>query len=270
MIWLLAAGLAQAQPSPPDAEGRYWEARLAESADGDVDGAIATYTQLAESPQVRDSPALRARILEALGRAHWSLGQYDNARVAFDGCRRIETSGMAAVDTSVCAELSRQVALAQGAVRRIPTTWTFNLDDPHGFVLFADRGTMLLERQGGRSALVWEQELGLGGTAELAVALDTPADTPTGVRLQLRSTLERTVLELVIVDVFGRTYVPNQRFVADPTQRTWDVAFADVVPRVPTWPALDPKKIAQVKLLAGSLSDERTSHRLLITQVTFY
>lgn len=270
MFGLLAAAFALAQPSPPDAEGRFWEARLAESSEGDIAGAIVTYTQLAESQAVRETPALRVRVLEALGRAHWSLGQFENAREAFDGCRRIETSGMAAVDTSSCADLSRQVALQQSAVRKIPTTWTFAPDDPHGFVLFADRGTMYLDERDSLSSLVWEQELGTGGVAELVVALDKPEQAPTGVRLQASSTLADTAIELVVVDEFGRIYGQNQYLAPDARMRTWDINFTSLEPRSPSWPALDPRKIAQVRLRAGTVSDGRTSHRLQFNQVTFY
>ena len=170
LLGLLVPSSAHAQSRPPDAEVTYWEAQLAISSRGDLQGAIELYRGLLADSRVRDDHELRARVLEALGRAYWSLSELDLAREAFEACHRLESSGQSSISRN-CAHLSRQVVLEQGAIRSLPTTWTFEEDTTHGLVLFSEQGTM--RREGGRrdGVLIWDQELDPQSVADLAVGM---------------------------------------------------------------------------------------------------
>jgi len=263
--------LAHAQPRPPDAEFAYWEAQLAISSRGDLREAIAAYRGLLADARVRSNHALRARVLEALGRAHWSLSELEAAREAFEACHRLESSGQTTQGRN-CVHLARQVNLEQGAIRSIPSMWTFEEDTTHGFVLFSDQGTM--RREGGRTdgVLVWTQELDPQTVADLAVGMDVDGDPPSGMRLTVQSPLERTVLDLVLVDELGRTYEAETVFGADEKVREWEIDFTEMQPRLPSWPELDRSRISSVHLRASRppLSEGRARHRILLDDISFY
>lgn len=271
--WLLIAlaAPAVAAPGPPDAETRYLEARLVESAEGDLEKAITIYRELARELEGKEQAELRARVLLALGEAHHSLGQLRPARQAFDACRRISTSGLASVDTSACAAGSRRVALEEGAIRELPLSWSFE-DAAHGFVLFSELGSMTVEDTGRDRCLVWTEEVDGPRLADLVVALAPEAGAPDGIRLEVRTEGTDALLEIVVEDMGGRTYTwyDNRKrlfFSADSRPRVWEIAIAQLQPLDPAWPALDPRQIALIRLRDSTYArrtGERSRHRIIL------
>jgi len=259
---------ASANPSPPDLEARYWAAKLYESAYGDLDRAIEVYQQLAREADSPEQAPMRARALLAAGRALHATGQLAEARRAFDACRRITTSGqLQNVDTDACAVGGRQVALEQGAIRRIPTRWTF--DEPeHGFVLLAERGSMSIEPRDEQRALVWSQDVAGPQIADLVVALDRPEPPPRAARLSLHSEDDNALLEFIVEDERGYAYtLSGKLFRADRELRIWEIDFADLEPLDQDWPALDPARISSLRLrdsTGSQLPDLRTRHRIVL------
>ena len=266
---LLAAGLslsALAGRGPPDAETRYLEARLVESAEGDLEKAIGIYAELARELEGKEQAAIRARVLEALGEAHRTLGQLDKARQAFDACRRISTSGLATVDTSGCAARARLVALEEGSVQRLPLSWSFE-DANHGFVLFSELGSMAVEDTGADRCLVWTEDVDGPRLADLIVAMSPSLGPIEGIRLEARTEGLRAILFIVVEDTSGRTYGQRAFFEAVDRPRIWDIDVSDLEPLDPTWPDLDPASIARIRIRDGTgtrLPDERSRHRIII------
>lgn len=269
---LLLPMAAGAQPAPPEASTRYREALLEISASANMDRAIRTYRELLEDPSVRATPWMHVRVLEGLGHAYWSLGELQRALEAFEDCRKVELTGQIPDKAHRCASLARMVALEQGSIRTTETGWTFAPGTSHSFVLLSERGTMRLERTSpDDGVLVWEQELEAEGIAELAlgVKLKPESDTPAGIRMQVVSPKTPTLLDLVVYDAFGHSY-EAQGGVADDRTRTWDVPFRSLTPRAPSWPPLDPRRIAQIRVRAFNPSDGRTNHRIVLDDVMFY
>lgn len=274
-VLLLALGALSAAVAtaaePEDAQARFLDALLMESADGDLEHAIEVYQELSRTLE-GDKPELRAQVLLALGRAHFALGRLDPARRAFDACRRISTSGLADVDTTDCAEASRRVSLEEGAIRQLPVTWTFD-DGTRGFVLFSDRGSMLTEREAEDWQLVWTQDVEGPATAELVVAFDHPPRDPEGVRLEVRGQDHWAALEVVVEDDLGRSYtLGGKLFIADDRPRTWTVRFADLTPLDPSWPALDRRRIATFRLRnrTGAIQQDRFRHRVVVDDFSVF
>lgn len=271
----LLPALAQAQPRPPDAVAHYWDARLIESSTGDFEAAIAQYRELLADPRVREAEVQYARVLEAKGRAHWSLGQLDAALDAFKKCSRIESSGRvtdANADPN-CGPLARLVVLEQSAVTALPTTWDFEPETQHGFVLLSERGTMRLERTSMGTSLVWNQELAAQDSADLAAGMRFARGvTPKGLRLKIRAPLDKTRLDIIVLDRFGRSYESEIAFGADNRIRQWNVTFDSFTRRLPDQPPLNPADIAQVRFRASPLllPETRTGHRIVLDDVTFY
>jgi len=271
---VLAARGASASPPPPDSELRYWDAKLYESAHGDLDRAIETYQQVARMADSPEQASVRARALLGAGRALHAAGELDEARRAYEVCRRITTSGqLQNVDTDACAAGARQVALEQGAVRRIPTRWTF--DDPeHGFVLFSDRGSMAIERRDGDAVLVWSQEVAGPQIADLIVALEGPTPAPRGLRLSLHAEDDNALLELIVEDERGYAFaLPGKLFRADRELRTWEIDLAELEPLDQGWPALEPGRVSAIRLrdsTGSQLPELRTRHRVVLHEVLFY
>jgi hypothetical protein len=266
-MFLALVALAWAA-GPPDAEHRYWEAQLLESADGNLPAAIAIYADLARTLDGQSEYAeLRARSLLAMGRAHLALGQMPEARSSFESCRRITTSGLSTVDTTACAQGARRVALEEGAIRTVPTLWTFD-EGTHGFVLFGEKGSMAVEGASANRRLVWTQELDATRTAELVVAVQSRNKPAKGVRFSVRADGAIAVLELLVVDEQNRSYaLTGKVLVADAELRTLEIRFDEMDPLDSAWPALDARAIAYVRLrdTTGSmLPEQRGRHRILI------
>lgn len=277
LVLLLATGVmtplaAVAQPRPPEAETRYREALLAISASGDLDSAIQTYRELLADPDIENRPGLQWDLYTDLGKAWWALREHGKALEAFEACRRLESSGKIPKDKHRCDLMVRLVALEQSAVETIPTRWAFDPKTSHGFVLLSERGTMRLEgsdRSDG--VLAWEQELQAQSTAEMAigVAIDPDSPTPDGIRMRAASTKAATLLDLVVQDRLGREY---QAEYVEPSDRlrTWNVSFKELTPRAPSWPDLDPRTIALIRIRAVNPSDARANHRIVLDDVAFY
>jgi hypothetical protein len=270
MIPLAAWGIAWAG-GPPDAEHRYWQAQLLEAADGDLPGAIGIYDDLSRTLEGKSEFAeLRARALLAKGRAHLTLGQLDPARQAFEACRRITTSGLAAVDTSACVHGARRVALEEGAFRVVPTTWTFD-DGAHGFVLFSERGSTAVEGRPGKMSLVWSQDVDNQRAPELAASVRTDGRPVQTIRLTIRAE-GRSVLELLVVDEQNRAYsLAGKVLMPDGKPRTLDIRLSDLEPLDPTWPPLDVQRVAWIRLrdaTGATFPDQRGSHRIVLDEFT--
>jgi hypothetical protein len=275
--WIPLVLLALAVPAPAAdipaaaARERYLDGLLIESADGDLERAIEIYSALARRLEGRGEPELRAQALLALGRAQLRLGRLAAAQEAFDTCRRISTSGLA-VDTRECAEAARRVAIEEGAVRSVPTVWTFD-EGTGGFVLLASRGSMAVESVGGDGVLVWTQELEGAETPELVVGFDRPPTPPRGLRFAVWAEGdEGALLGVIVEDELGRSYRPGDFFYADATRRTWEIRLEDLAPLDPGWPPLDPGRIAAVHLRdrTGSLTTARIRHRILLDDFTVF
>lgn len=268
LVLVALAAPAVASPPPPDTESRYWDAKLYESAFGDIDKAVETYQIVARQAERPDQAGMRARALLAAGRALHAGGDLDAARRAFDACRRITTSGqLQNVDTDACAVGARQVALEQGAIRSLPIRWGFD-DTAHGFVLFSVRGSMALERRDADSVLVWSQEVAGPQIADLIVALERPTPTPRGARLILHAEDDNALLEVIVEDDNGFAYaLPGKLFRADAEIRAWEIAFDELEPLDQGWPPLDPNHISAIRLrdsTGSQLPDLRTRHRIVI------
>jgi tetratricopeptide (TPR) repeat protein len=269
LLWLGSPAIAA--PGPPDVETRYLEARLVESAEGNLDKAITIYRQLARELEGKENAELRARVLLALGEAHRSLGQLQQARRAFDTCRRISTSGLAPVDTSACAAASRRVALEEGAISTLPLSWSFE-DAQHGFVLFSELGSMAVEDTGGDRCLVWTEEVDGPRLADLVVAFAPSTGAPEGIRIDVRTEGTVALLEIVVEDTAGRTYTWYDQarpmyFFADARSRVWEVAISQLQPLDPSWPELDPGSIATLRIrdsTGSRLTEERSRHRIIL------
>lgn len=265
---LALAFTARANPSPPDLEARYWTAKLYESAYGDLARAIQIYQELAREAHSPEQAPMRARALLAAGRALHAVGQLEDARRAYETCRRLTTAGdLQNVDTDACAAGARQVALEQGAIRRIPTRWTFD-DSEHGFVLLAERGSMALERRERERALVWSQEVAGPQIADLVVALDRPDPPPQAARISLHAEDDNALLEFIVEDERGYAYtLSGKLFRADRERRTWEIDFSDLEPLDQDWPELEPARISALRLrdsTGSQLPELRTRHRIVL------
>lgn len=264
---------AYAQLAPPDTEDRYRSALLAMSAHGDYDEAIATYQALIKQSDVRASPELHARILEALGQAYLTVGDYEAARDTLSTCIRVISANPSQIKSN-CRVLSKQVALESGAVQSLPTQWTFDPDEQNGLVILSEQGTMRRERINGDHALVWLQELDQDQSAQLAMDLVLPpGGVATGVRLLMETSTAPAYMDVIVIDTQGRSYQARP-FPIGETSRTYDIRMTGLTPRSPSWPVLDPASVASIRLRAFNPADEqnppRATYRIVLKNLLVY
>ncbi|TVQ93699.1 MAG: hypothetical protein EA397_03825 [Deltaproteobacteria bacterium] len=267
------ASSAWATPDAPSPERRYWDAQLLQSSSGDHRQAVQIYRDLATQLDAPQHAELRARAMLAAGRALRALGDLDEARKAFEACRRLSTAGIADIDTSACAAGARQVALEQGAIREVPTRWTFERSE-EGFVLFSERGSMALETREGQGALVWSQEIAGPQVADLIVAVDQPERAPSGVRIELHAEDDNALMELIVEDERGFAYaLSGKLYRIDATPRLWEVPIQELEPLDPSWPALDSARISAIRLrdsTGSQLPELRARHRIVLRSFEIY
>lgn len=129
-----------------------WErlhaALLAESVDGDLEGAIATFEALAGrlSATTETGPIL-AEALFQLGYAYVKKGDTDRARAKLRECLRVSGSER-------CRHLLSKIALEENAISTLPLRWEFN-DNQHGFVLIPGTGSVRVSGDTRNNWLKW-------------------------------------------------------------------------------------------------------------------
>lgn len=186
------------------------DALLSRSIDGDSAAMARGCQRLVH--ELPGGDPLRAEALYWLGESRIELGDVDGAREALregvrTGCPRDR-----------CLESLGQLELAEAAVRRVPTRWTFDSAD-HGVVhswRYADQGTIRLDEVSGEGALVWSTDVGVRSEDQLVVAFRKPEPEPERVLLRLQALDREARLRLVFMDVWGQAFTYGSGVVLPP------------------------------------------------------
>jgi hypothetical protein len=241
--------------------------QLAESADGDLPGAIAAYEQLTH--QLDDQDPLLAETLYWLGKARFAAKDSKGASDALTACARRVSAWR-----QRCLDLLGEVALERSSIKEVPTRWDFSGD--HGVLhpsQYEDKERSLrIENVANNARLAWTTSVDPRRDDLVIVGFARPTPTPKGFRVTLRSGLFDALIRLIVYDAFGRRYQIGQ--ISVPAQRDVpvDIRFAGVQAEGPSEPPLDPAAIDRLIIqdVTAYYSTARGANTLYLDDLEVY
>jgi hypothetical protein len=259
--WLLGVALAD----DLDNWQRLHRIQLAESANGDLRGAIAAYKQLSSTLDSQDP--LLPETLYWLGRANFAARDLASANAALTECARRVSPWR-----QRCLDALAEIALFRSAIRDVPTRWDFSGD--HGVLHpspYEDKARSLrVEPVDGDARLAWTTTVDPSRDDQVVIGFDQPSPTPKGFRVTLRSTTFDARVRVDLFDAYGRRFQLAQ--VALPAGRDVpvDVRFGGM--RTDGEVALDPALVDRVVIqdVTAYYSRARGANTLLLDDVEVF
>ena len=195
--WLMVLPGAEAAPLPLDSWQSLHQARLAEAAALDFEGAERSYRQLIQN-LAADDP-LREEALYSLARLLYNTGRRDAARdMLLEGIRNARARPR-------FLDMMQLIELEQNSVTNLPTLWNF-ADGGHGLLHpwgYQDKGSLRLEAAIGDGALAWQTRVQPGEDDQLVMGFDLGESAMRGLRLQLGASNFEGWVEVLVFDDRG-------------------------------------------------------------------
>ena len=213
------SGIANAQDI--DAWGALQDAQLAESIDGNLSSAMATYEQLMKRLHIDDP--VRGDALYAYARAAWMLG--DDARA-----RQVLLQGIRTGTCDVpCRDLLERIDFEAYAVASLPVRWTFQGSE-HGLFhpwRLDEYGALRVSpaQEDGNRVLIWSSASNPQRQDRLMIGLALPDQQPKTFKLNVSSKLSNAWIQLAAFDQNGLEYRSGGSGLEVPTGRAMSVQF---------------------------------------------